>query len=320
MEPGPYKLATMIINSQPWPAAALANRLDEFAGDPRFPRLCRLLLEANEKVNLTAVRDPLGVCVLHFADCLTLLPFIPEGARVVDVGCGGGFPSLPLAIARPDITVTALDSTEKKLRFVADAARELGLDNISTLYARAEDAGRDPALRESFDCAVSRAVAPLDVLAELCLPLVRTGGRLAAMKSRSADGELTAARPVISKLGGGEPEVRRLTLVFPDGERLLPSVSFADSGPERGPRRTEGPRGPWGIGAPSPQAGEGAALGNDAAEEKAASGRPSEREGELVRVIVTSDKLAHTPAEYPRHYSQIKKSHDKKVKKDKQNQ
>ncbi len=247
--------------TQTWRRAAAANNLDEYACDPRFPRLCELLLEANEKVNLTAVRDPAGVAVLHFADSLTALPFIPEGARTVDVGCGGGFPSLPLAIARPDITVVALDSTEKKLRFVADAARELGLDNLTTLYARAEEAGRDPLYRETFDCAVARAVAPLDILAEFCLPLVRAGGRFVAMKSRSADAELTLARPVIEKLGGGVPEVRRLTLLSPDAGR----------------------------------------------------------EYDLSRVILVSGKRGTTPPEYPRHYSQIKKSHDKKVKKESQN-
>ena len=239
-----------------WRSAAEANGLERYAEDPRFPRLCELLLAKHEQVNLTAIRDPLGVCVLHFADSLTLLPFISEGARVIDVGCGGGFPSLPLAIARPDVTVAALDSTEKKLRFVADAASELGLCNISTVYARAEEAGLDPAFRESFDCAVSRAVAPLDVLCELCIPFIRPGGRLCAMKSRSADGELILAAPVIPKLGGGEPQTRSLSLSFPRG---------------------------------------------------------CEREGDLTRVIVLSDKLSTTPPAYPRNYSQIKKVHQKAI-------
>ena len=270
----------MLIFPTVWRRAAAANELEKYAGDARFPRLYELLIEANEKVNLTAVTDPAGVCVLHFADSLTLLPFIPEGARVVDVGCGGGFPCLPLAIARPDLKITALDSTAKKLTFVAGAAPELGLDNVTTLAARAEDAGRDPAFRESFDCAVARAVAPLDVLCELCLPLVRPGGTMVAMKSRSADDELANAADIIPKLGGSPPDLRRLTLFFPDSD----------------------------VPIPSPQAGEGTARD-----------RPDGREGAADRAIILIPKASPTPAAFPRQYSQIKKSHDKKVKKDKQN-
>ena len=237
-----------------WRAAADANGLEKYRDDPRFPRLCELLLAANERMNLTAIRDGEGVSLLHFADSLTALPFIPEGARVVDVGCGGGFPCLPLAIARPDLRITALDSTAKKLGFVSDAARLLGLDNIVTLAARAEEVGRDPAYRESFDCATARAVAPLDVLSELCLPLVRKGGRFVALKAGGADAELALASDVIPKLGGGAPDSVRLTLNAPGSGDLLN------------------------------------------------------------RVVVTVSKLENTPAAYPRQYSQIKKSHEKKLK------
>ncbi len=164
-----------------------------------FFSLYCFLVEENEKYNLTAVTDPDGVILLHFADSLMGAALIPEGATVIDVGCGAGFPTLPLALVRPDITITATDATAKKTAFVAMAAARLGLTNVRTLTARAEVAARGEA-RDSFDLATARAVAALPVLLELCAPFVRPGGKVLALKGRSAEEELLAARHAAGEL------------------------------------------------------------------------------------------------------------------------
>lgn len=169
----------------------------------RLDRLCSFLLKENETTNLTAVRDPEGVHERHFFDSLAPLfaGLLPEGAACgIDVGCGPGFPGLPLLIARPDLSLTFLDSTEKKCAFVRSFLQSEGLPG-EVVCARAEDYGQS-AGRERFDFAVSRAVTALPALCELCLPLIRVGGRLIAYKGEKAAEELEAAQRAIQTLGG----------------------------------------------------------------------------------------------------------------------
>ena len=204
-----------------WRETARKNGLEDFSGEElaaKFSLLYGMLLEANGRVNLTSVTTPGGAAALHFADSLTAAALIPAGARLIDVGCGGGFPSVPLAAAREDLQITALDSTAKKLVCVDGFAAGLGLCNLVTVCARAEELGGDPAYRESFDAAVARAVAPLDILCELCLPFVRVGGSFIAMKSRSAQSELALAADVAAKLGGELSDTREFELYVPGGE------------------------------------------------------------------------------------------------------
>jgi len=163
--------------------------------------LCEELVRVNSYMNLTAITDTEGIIYRHIVDCLHVCPYIENGARVIDVGCGGGFPTLPLAIARPDLEITALDSTAKKLEFVKGVAKDLGLD-VTTVSARAEELGNDPSYRESYDVCVSRAVARLSVLSELCLPFVRVGGTFLPMKGQDHAAELTEAKGGITKLCG----------------------------------------------------------------------------------------------------------------------
>ena len=164
-----------------------------------FYTLFCLLREENEKYNLTAVTDMEGVILLHFADSLMGVSLIPEGASVLDVGCGAGFPSLPLALCRPDIRLTATDATAKKIAFVEMAASQMGLSNVTAVAGRAEVLGRGE-WRDRFDVVTARAVAALPMLCELLAPFCRVGGHLLALKGRTAAEELLAARHAIGEL------------------------------------------------------------------------------------------------------------------------
>src|SRR5205085_1060084 len=194
-------------------AAALGLALDE-RQLRQYGTYLELLLEWNQRFNLTAIQSPDAVIDKHFLDslsCAAALDF-RHARRVIDVGTGAGFPGLVLKIAFPHLQVLLLDAVEKRLRFLGRVTEALGLDGTQTLHARAEDAGRDPRWREQFDVAVSRAVARLDTLAEYCLPLVRLGGSFLAQKGPDVAAELAAAQPALKKLGGGQAEVRSLTL------------------------------------------------------------------------------------------------------------
>ncbi|MBE6677288.1 MAG: 16S rRNA (guanine(527)-N(7))-methyltransferase RsmG [Ruminococcaceae bacterium] len=159
------------------------------------------LQSENKKYNLTALTADEDIAILHFADCLQLVKNVDfAGKTVVDVGCGGGFPSLVIGAAEPSAKVHALDSTAKKLGFVAETATLAGMDNISTLVGRAEELVADR--RESFDIAVSRGVSRLNILAELCLPYVKVGGLFAAMKGAGGESEAAEAEKGIARLGG----------------------------------------------------------------------------------------------------------------------
>ena len=175
-------------------------------------RYLDVLLDANRRMNLTRITDRAAAEVQHVGDALTVLPHLPAGEfRVADVGSGGGVPGIPLAIARPDARVMLVESTKKKAAFLKSAAAELGLANVSVSEWRAEDVGRSNS-RETFDVAVARAVATLDWLAEWCLPLVKPGGKLLAMKGVRAAEEVAAAAKAIKLLNGGGAVVHPVEL------------------------------------------------------------------------------------------------------------
>ena len=169
--------------------------------------LTERMLQVNKSMNLTAITEEKAVILRHYVDSLTISSQIPEGASLIDVGCGAGFPSLPLAIFRPDLRILSLDGTAKRIAYVAETARMLGLTNLTAIAGRAEEYAQKAEYRESFDVATARAVANLPVLCELCLPFVKQGGRMLAMKSQQAEEELTAATRCVELCGGGEAEM-----------------------------------------------------------------------------------------------------------------
>lgn len=206
--------------SEKFASALTKNGLGEFTEDRISDSLYALterMLTVNEYMNLTAITDIDEIILKHYVDSLMISKYIPTGTSVIDVGCGAGFPSLPLAIARPDLKITALDSTAKRINYIIETAGMLGITNITAIAARAEEAANEPSHRENFDIACARAVARLNVLCELCIPFVKVGGSFVAMKANAAE-ELAEAEKAFAKLGG--------ELVSADKFELASDTSF----------------------------------------------------------------------------------------------
>lgn len=204
-----------------------------------FERYAELLIEANRRTNLTAITDPHEIRLKHFLDslsCALPLGTYPSG-RLADVGAGAGFPSLPLKIAFPALSVTLIESVGKKADFCRRVIAELGLEQAAVLTERAEQVGRHPAHREQYDWAVARAVAELPVLLEYLLPLLRVGGQAIAMKGAAGPAEAQASEPALGELGGRL--VRALPVELPGVTELrhLVVVEKVSPTPERYPRR-----------------------------------------------------------------------------------
>ncbi len=198
-----------------------------------------LLVEWNKKMNLTAITDPQGVAVKHFADSLSVLDYvdIPPNSKMIDVGTGAGFPGVVLKIVRPDIQLTLLDSLNKRLKFLQAVLDEEGLE-ATLVHARAEDGGQDIELREGFDFAVSRAVARLGVLSEYCVPFVRLGGRFLAFKGKGADEEIADAKKAIQIMGGKILNTHSFELPCESGERAIVEIEKIAPTPEKYPRNS----------------------------------------------------------------------------------
>ena len=204
-----------------------------------FSLLYDLLVEGNRKANLTALRTEREVVAKHFLDSLTLLqlPLWEGPLRVLDLGTGAGFPGLPLKIVRPELEVVLLDATRKKVAFVEEAVRALGLKGAHPLWGRAEELAHAPGHREAYDRVTARAVAHLCVLAELGLPFLRVGGYLVAQKGPKVAEELTPLSRALPLLGGAFQEARSLRLPFLQKERALVVLAKEATTPKAYPRR-----------------------------------------------------------------------------------
>ena len=210
--------------------------------DEQIDKLYRLtehMLEVNRSMNLTAITEESAIILKHYADSVSISEDIPNGAKIIDIGCGAGFPCLPLAIFRPDIAITALDSTAKRIDYVSSTAKLLGLNNVTAIAGRAEEYSQKPEYREKFDIATARAVAALPVLSELCLPFVRIDGAFIAMKASQGKNEAEAAANAIRICGGSKATVTELALTANGNEfenRIIVKTVKTSSTPAKYPR------------------------------------------------------------------------------------
>lgn len=193
-----------------------------------------LLKEWNDKINLTAIKDDEGIAVKHFLDCLLVsrVADFKDGMKVIDVGTGAGFPGLVIAAAYPNVNVTLLDSTGKKLKAVENMAEEMGVKNVKIVHSRAEDAGKSPEFREKYDFATARAVAELRVLLEYTLPFVKKDGHFLSLKGATAKEEIDGAGISLKTLGGKIDSINDFTLPGGDKRAIIKVKKISQTSPK----------------------------------------------------------------------------------------
>lgn len=203
----------------------------------QFYLYMKILQKWNENINLTAILEDGDILQKHFIDSLTILPYINNEDNIIDVGTGAGFPGIPIKIVKEDIKVTLLDSLNKRVKFLQEVIDNLALSNIDTIHNRAEDAGRNLDLREKFDIAVSRAVAPLNVLVEYLMPLVKKGGQCICMKGNNIEEELANSKKAIHILGGKLEKIDELYLPQSDIKRNIVIIRKIEDTSSKYPRK-----------------------------------------------------------------------------------
>lgn len=200
-----------------------------------FYKYMNLLLEWNEKMNLTAITEPNEVILKHFIDSLTIANLIEKGQKVIDVGTGAGFPGIPLSIVKEE-NITLLDSLNKRIKFLEEVINKLELKNIKAIHSRVEEFAKNKKERESYDIATSRAVAPLNVLLEYLLPLVKLNGKCICMKGSNTE-EIEEAKNALKILGGEIEKIEKITLPESDITRNIIIVKKVKETPSKYPRK-----------------------------------------------------------------------------------
>ena len=199
---------------------ALNLKLDD-SQIKNFYDFMNLLIEKNKVMNLTGITEPKEVILKHFIDSLTVLKYINENDNIIDVGTGAGFPGIPLKMAENSLEITLLDSLNKRINFLNEVIEKINLNKVKTIHGRAEDFGQDFKYREKYDVAVSRAVAPLNVLLEYMLPFVKVGGQCICMKGNNCDEEIENSKRAIEILGGKIEKIKKFNLPNSDNNRTI---------------------------------------------------------------------------------------------------
>ena len=203
----------------------------------QFFEYMNLLIEWNEKMNLTAIVEPNEIILKHFIDSITILKEIDNSSKIIDVGTGAGFPGVPLRIMNSTLNVTLADSLNKRLIFLQEVVNQLGLKNLEIIHARAEELGQNKKYREKFDVATSRAVANLSTLSEYLIPLVKKDGKIISMKAGGAQEEIETARKAIKILGGKIEGIEEFKLPQTEIERTIILIRKENCTPNRYPRK-----------------------------------------------------------------------------------
>ena len=204
----------------------------------QFEHFYKLVIDWNQKINLTAITEPRDFMIKHIIDSISLWndDKFSEVKTIIDVGTGAGFPGIPLKIYRPEIKITLLDSLAKRVKFLTTTIEELQLKNIVAIHSRAEDAADNPKYREAFDLSVSRAVAKLNVLAEYCIPFVKIEGFFVALKGGNVEEEMNESKNAIKILGGSEIERVDIKLINGDSRNLI-YIKKTSKTPNKFPRK-----------------------------------------------------------------------------------
>lgn len=203
----------------------------------QFYNYMNILIDWNEKINLTAITEPKEIIQKHFIDSLTISKHIKENTEIIDVGTGAGFPGIPIKIANNNTKITLLDSLNKRLIYLNELIQELDLKNIHTIHYRAEEAGQNLAYREQFDVAVSRAVAPLNILVEYLLPFVKVNGICICMKGNNIKEEMDSSKSAIKTLGGKIEKIEEFKLPSSDINRNIIIIRKIKETPKKYPRK-----------------------------------------------------------------------------------
>ena len=207
----------------------------------KFYKYMGLLIEWNEKMNLTAITEPNEIILKHFVDSLTILKEISNNSKVVDVGTGAGFPGIPLSIANESLKITLVDSLNKRLIFLQEVIEKLELKNVEIIHSRAEDFGQNKKYRENFDFATSRAVANLSTLSEYLIPLVKINGKCICMKASDVEEEINQAKNAINVLGGTIEKIEEFKLPESDIGRTIIIINKQKQTPNKYPRKAGTP-------------------------------------------------------------------------------
>lgn len=207
----------------------------------KFYNYMELLLQWNEKVNLTAITEPNDIILKHFIDSLTIERYIDKNVNIIDIGTGAGFPGIPISIARTDINITLMDSLNKRIKFLDEVIKENKLNNAKTIHARAEELARDKDYREKFDIATSRAVASLNVLLEYMLPFVKVGGYCICMKGSNIEDEILNSKRALNALNGVIEKIEEFELPNSDMSRNIIIVKKVEKTLSKYPRKAGTP-------------------------------------------------------------------------------
>ena len=207
----------------------------------QFYLYMNLLIEKNKVMNLTAIIEPQEIIVKHFIDSLTVLKEIGENKKIIDVGTGAGFPGIPIKIVYPNTEIVLLDSLNKRINFLNEVIEKLEMEGIRTIHSRAEELGRDEQHREKYDCAIARAVAPLNVLTEYLIPFVKTTGKCICMKGKECAEEIARGERAIKELGGKVKKIEEFYISKTEMKRTLIVIQKEKKTSNKYPRKAGTP-------------------------------------------------------------------------------